>query len=187
MIIKNKGTGAGGARTNLNGLPYEKMTDLASEFSIVSRESTHKVVHFNADPQNDRNFIRARKNKFKKYMEPFTNHDMKWVHGSKKPDECYIDENSKTIFVIEKKFQQIEGSICEKIQSAPCKIWNYKKIFPQHNIVYTYTLSDWYKEHCPAELEYLEEKNIPVFWGNDDDYKSQMVNYITNYGSKPQS
>ena len=34
--------------------------------------------------------------------------------GCKEPDECYIDNANKTMFIIEKKFQQVSGSVCEK-------------------------------------------------------------------------
>jgi hypothetical protein len=184
MIFKNRGTGAGGANTNRHGISYERITDLATEFTTIKKEKTHKVIHFNSDDNQNRNYVRTRYNKFKKYMEPNMNKDFKFVHGSKKPDECYIDEITKTIFIIEKKFQQREGSVCEKIQSAPCKIWNYENAFPDYKIVYTYTLSDWFKRNCEGELNYLEKKNIPVFWGSDTDYKSKMVDYITTYNSE---
>ena len=29
------------------------------------------------------------------------------AHGCKNPDECYIDEERKIMFIIEKKFQQV--------------------------------------------------------------------------------
>lgn len=45
------------------------------------------------------------------------------VHGCKQPDECLIDENNKILFILEKKFQNNNGSVCEKIQKVYCKIW----------------------------------------------------------------
>jgi len=47
--------------------------------------------------------------------------------------------------------------------------------------VYIYCLSDWFKKNCKAELEYLEYKNIPVFWGNSNIYKTNIIKYIINY------
>ena len=103
------------------------------------------------------------------------------AHGCKNPDECYIDKELKNVFIIEKKFQQVGGSVCEKIQTPHFKIWQYNRTFPNYNIIYIYCLSDWFKLNCKAELEYLQEQNIPVFWGNDKFYKSKIVNFITNY------
>ena len=41
-------------------------------------------------------------------------------------------------------------------------------------------LSNWFKDNCKSELEYLKHENIPVFWGDDIDYKSKMIEFITN-------
>lgn len=49
-----------------------------------------------------------------KYMSHAINKSIPIAHGCKQPDECYINEKTKTIFIIEKKFQQISGSVCEK-------------------------------------------------------------------------
>ena len=54
-------------------------------------------------------------------------------------------------------------------------------MFPSYNIVYIYCLSDWFKENCKTELEYLEYLNIPLFWGNDSNYKDNIINFIINY------
>ena len=61
------------------------------------------------------------------------------------------------------------------------KNWQYNRTFPEYKIVYAYCLSDWFKENCKAELEYLDYKNVPVFWGKDVDYKNKVVNFIVNY------
>ena len=103
---------------------------------------------------------------------------VKKAHGCKCPDECYIHEKSKTIIIIEKKFQQTNGSVCEKIQTSDFKIWQYKRTFPDYNINYVYCLSNWFKKNCVSELQYLELRNVPVFWGDDIDYKTKMVDFI---------
>ena len=85
------------------------------------------------------------------------------------------------MFIIEKKFQQKPGSVCEKIQSADCKVWQYNRTFPEYKIVYIYCLSEWFKNNCKAELEYLAYKKIPVFWGNDINYKKKIIDFMINY------
>ena len=85
------------------------------------------------------------------------------------------------MFIVEKKFQQCSGSVCEKIQTPDFKIWQYSRTFPEFRIVYIYCLSEWFKENCPAELEYLEYKKIPVFWGNSPTYKKDIINYMLTY------
>lgn len=157
---KNRGTGAGGENTNKNGLKFEDVTSL--------------------DDFKNKEFINLKKKLFKHF-----NIDTKKInggHGCKKPDECFLSEQNKNIFIIEKKNQQCSGSVCEKIQSPEFKIWFYNKHLGQeYKIIYIYCLSDWFKEHCKEELEYLKEKNIPVFFGNDTDYKTKIINFIINY------
>lgn len=79
-------------------------------------------------------------------------------HGCKEPDECYIHEESKNIFIIEKKRQSCPGSVCEKIQTGPFKFWQFKKLLPEYNIHYIYVLSKWFENNCKNELEYLDER-----------------------------
>ena len=46
-------------------------------------------------------------------------------------------------------------------------------------------LSEWFKDNCKAEMEYFHEKNIPVFWGNSETYKQDMIDFIVNYTPEP--
>ena len=111
------------------------------------------------------------------------NQDIEKGHGCKNPDECYIDKESKNIFIIEKKFQQCSGSVCEKIQTYDFKVWQYARTFPDYTIIYIYCLSDWFKMNCKAEIEYFESKHIPYFWGSSKTYKDDIIDYITKYTS----
>lgn len=176
--IKNKGTGAGGKNTNKNGLSYEEMTDLTDRITILENNKFFSKIIFNS---NKKCFIKTQQANLFKYMTNEINTDIKKAHGCKNPDECYIDEELKNIFIIEKKFQQCGGSVCEKIQTPDFKLWQYSRTFPNYNIIYIYCLSDWFKENCKAELEYLDFKNIRYFWGNSESYKDDMINFIINY------
>ena len=176
--IKNKGTGAGGKNTNKNGLSYEEMTDLTDRITILENNKFFSKIIFNI---NKKCFIKTQQANLFKYMNNEINTDIKKAHGCKNPDECYIDEELKNIFIIEKKFQQCGGSVCEKIQTPDFKLWQYSRTFPNYNIIYIYCLSDWFKENCKAELEYLDFKNIRYFWGNSESYKDDMINFIINY------
>ena len=83
--------------------------------------------------------------------------------------------------IIEKKFQQVSGSVCEKIQTYDFKMWQYQRTFPSYNIVYIYCLSEWFKTNCKAELEYFEYRNVPLFWGNSPSYKNDIIHFMNNY------
>lgn len=174
-----RGNGAGGSATNKNGLPYEKLTDLSSEYCVIDVYRYCKIIKFNIYPDVLLK-LSTQANLFKS-MEHALNKDINKAHGCKNPDECYINESTKTMFILEKKFQQVGGSVCEKIQTPHFKLWQYKRTFPGYTIVYMYCLSDWFKENCKAELEYLKDTDVPFFWGNDVDYKSKVIQFIVNY------
>ena len=176
--IKNKGTGAGGSNTNNNGLPYEKLTDLDDKIKIIERKKFSETIKFN---DNEKLFIKTKKNVLFKCMKDEMNEDIEKAHGCKKPDECYIDKKLKNMFIIEKKFQQRNGSVCEKIQTPDFKLWQYSRTFPDYNIIYIYCFCDWFQKNCKAELEYFDYRNIPYFWGNSETYKDDMINFIINY------
>jgi hypothetical protein len=179
--IVNRGTGAGGSNTNKNGLSYEKQTDLSSEYSILHNNKSYKVINFNID--NKREFILVNKGNLFKYMEmnDKMNTEIPIGHGCKKPDECFICEKTKTIFIIEKKFQQTPGSVCEKIGSIDFKRDNYSDLFTGYNIVYMYCLNDWFKHNCKAEIRYFEKKNFKFFWGDSETYKQDIIKFMLNH------
>jgi len=174
----NRGTGAGGSNTNKNGLPYEEFTDLDNRITIIKKDKFSSKIIFD---DKKKQFIKTKQSNLFKCMKDNVNPNIVKAHGCKNPDECYIDPESKKMFIIEKKFQQCSGSVCEKIQTGDFKLWQYKRTFPDYDIIYIYCLSEWFKENCKAEIEYLIYKKIPFFWGNSKTYKDDIINFITNY------
>lgn len=178
--IKNKGTGAGGANTNLNGLSYEDKTNLEELFSELKCDKKSKIrnIKFN-NYKNE--LVNVNKSNLYKFMEKIgeKNDKLQPAAGCKEPDEAYIDINKKMVFIIEKKFQQTSGSVDEKIQTGPFKKIHYSKQFPNYKVNYIYCLSDWFKrDEYTSVLDYLKENNIPVFWGNDLNYKEDIIKFI---------
>lgn len=178
--IHNRGAGAGGPDTNKNGLSYESFTDLDNRITIQQENKYSSLIRFN---DNSKLFIKTKQSNLFKCMKEYMDETVLSAHGCKNPDECYIDQDPEepTIFIIEKKFQQCSGSVCEKIQTPDFKLWQYKRTFPSYRIVYIYCLSDWFKHNCKAEIEYLMYKNIPYFWGNSETYKDDIIHFIINY------
>ena len=183
--IKNKGTGAGGSNTNKNGLPYEELTDLHDRITILEENKYSSKIVFDKKSRksivNKKSFILTKQCNLFKCMKDDIDTNIEKAHGCKNPDECYIDKELKNMIIIEKKFQQCGGSVCEKIQTPDFKLWQYSRSFPDYKIIYIYCLSDWFKENCKAELEYLDFKGIPYFWGNSKTYKDDIINFILNY------
>ena len=198
MSVTNKGTGAGGANTNANGLPYELYTDLsglytqcqgmAKEISVKTSKCHMKSVTFAG---YDRLIYVGNKSAFHKGMEllgfsmvlPVALGITQPAHGCRQPDEAYVDIERKKIIIIEKKFQQHGGSVCEKIQSGDFKRRQYQKMYPQFDVYYVYCLSSWFKENCAAEIDDLVNySNIPVFFGDDEKYNENIIRFIHNCG-----
>jgi hypothetical protein len=160
-----------GKNANINGVLYEKLTSIHCIYKKISIENKCDVVKFD----NSRKlFVVAHKNKFHKYMHSLINvkyERNKIAHGCKIPDEAYINENDKQIFIIEKKFQQCAGSVCEKIQTGHFKKQFYNKLYPTYNIKYIYC-------NCKIEIDYLEENDIIVLNGNNINYKNDLINIM---------
>ena len=162
--IKNRGTGAGGANTNKNGLEFERKIDLKKNYKIISTKNNINKIKFNG---TNRMFIETPKKKLQNYMKKNNkmNTQIDIAHGCKQPDEAYIDEEKKLLIIIEKKFQQGSGSVCEKLQTAVFKREHYRELFPEYKIEYIYCLSNWFIKNCKAEIEFLNKNNFKIFFG----------------------
>lgn len=177
-FMLNKGKGAGGKNTNKNGLPYEELTDLKDCYTVIKHNMYEDVVKFH---NHEKLFYKTRQSNLFKCMKEHIDHTVTKAHGCKNPDECYINHENKIMYIIEKKFQQVPGSVCEKIQTYDFKLWQYRRTFPNFEIVYIYCLSGWFQDNCKAEIEYFKETNVPVFWGNSKSYKQDIIDFIINY------
>lgn len=185
--VKNRGTGAGGANTNATGLSYEANTDLSTEYILTTPEpdkgpsdanTNHPYIKFK---DSEKLFIKAGKRDLYKIMSDMNevNTELVPAAGCKYPDEAYIYLVDKHIYIIEKKFQQCSGSVDEKIQTGQFKQYHYSKLFPNFKVSYIYCLSNWFKKpDYTSVLEYLSENKIPVFWGNDPNYKYLITKYL---------
>lgn len=76
------------------------------------------------------------------------------------PDEAYFDEENKTFYIYEKKYQQTSGSADEKPQTCAFKIYQFKKIgkvIGAEKVFYTYIFNEWFKKpEYKDMLEYIK-------------------------------
>ena len=140
-----KQNGIGGANTK-TGLIFEGKTDLKT---FLNSQKDYFVN------ENDEVFYKNesvafifKKHKLYKFLE---SRDIKWKdYWSKKllPDDSIFVIIKNTLYIIECKFQQVAGSVDEKLQTCDFKKKQYKKIFSRLNIdvEYVYLLSDWFKK-----------------------------------------
>lgn len=178
----NQGTGAGGSSTNKNGLRYEELTSLKSHFTVTECCKFGEKITFDGCKK----YHHASKSNLFKYMKDKGHFDKRIHpgHGCKQPDEAFIDEDKKIVFIIEKKFQSVGGSVCEKIQSPHFKAWMFTRQFRKlYKIIYIYCLSDYFTKNCKAEIEYLDTFGWKYFRGSDVDYKNKIIGFIQNQSS----
>ena len=179
MALKkiNKGTGAGGKKTNKNGLLFEN-TSLFSENKIITCEQ-HFINKkcFEKFILNNQTYYNSTKYSLYNLIPDYD----KDVCKNKKliPDEFFVNLEQKQIYILEKKFQQTSGSVDEKIQSADFKRFHYKKIFPNYSIHFSFVFNDWFKKNkYKSEFEYFNLQNIQFFFNSDENYFSNIINWL---------
>jgi len=79
------------------------------------------------------------------------------------PDSALLIGNSLRIF--EKKYQEVAGSVDEKLQTGPFKLWLFRKLFKplEISVEYSYILSNWFdKNEYRDVFEYLANNGVDV-------------------------
>ena len=135
--------GIGGANTK-TGLVFEGKTDIITYLSAQPGYSVEGSKVYYKGEFVARTF---KKHGFYKFLEEY---DINWTQIiSKKllPDDCIFVVIMNTLYVIECKFQQVEGSVDEKLQTCDFKKKQYQKLLFRANIEveYIYLLSDWFR------------------------------------------
>lgn len=133
----------GGARTNENGLAFEQTTSLNDALVRAGYTvSNYQVYH-----QNEKIGMSVPKHAFyREFLEPrgicYADYNSKkWL-----PDEAFINEGQKVVYIIEKKFQNVSGSVDEKLPGCHFKKMEYEKLCHPigYQVNYLYVLSDWF-------------------------------------------
>lgn len=167
--------GVGGANTK-TGLAFEGKTDI---LTFLAKQKDYRVqgnIVFFKDEEVARTY---KKHAFYKFLEE---KGINWKDIISKrllPDDSIFVIIKNTLYIIEVKFQQVAGSVDEKLQTCDFKRKQYQKLLSQLNIdvEYIYILSDWFRKpeyrdvlnyihsvHCYYYFEYLplEKIGLPV-------------------------
>lgn len=154
----------GGARTNANGLSFEQTTSLEDAL----KNAGYNVYDTKVFDGEKLIGLTVPKNKiYSCFLEP---NGINYAHyNSKKwlPDECFIHLDDSVSYIIEKKFQNCDGSVDEKLPSCHFKRLEYEKLFTPLNfrVEYLYVFNDWFlKEKYRDTLEYIEMMNCRFFF-----------------------
>ncbi len=144
-----KTNGIGGANTK-TGLIFEGKTDLRTflcaqpGYSCSNAPKGWVTVFYNGEEVASL----FKKNALYKFLAA---RGVEWKTILSKrllPDDSIYVVVNNTFFVIECKFQQVAGSVDEKLQTCDFKKKQYKKLLSQLNmdVEYIYLLSDWFKQ-----------------------------------------
>jgi hypothetical protein len=176
--IKNRGTGAGGAKTNANGKTFEDLTNNESRLiaggytKTVFKNSTFGYYLTNGET------VFVLQDGFKSYMKMTYDIDISF-----KPDEAYITtrEGKTTIKILEKKNQNVTGSVDTKLYAGYGLKCTYEYICGEDfKIEYAFCLSDYFKENRERYIYtnmFNREHGIEILYA-DDDYFENLDKWI---------
>ena len=165
--------GTGGANTT-TGLKFEFRTDLAE---FLSQKPGYRIEKSDKDTKTGK--LRSKAFRWTVYYEnhPIAeifqkdglyryfdgiNYDYRKVLSKKLlPDDSIFIYETNTIYIIEKKYQEVAGSVDEKPQTGPFKLKQYQRLFSplRINVAYIYLFnSDWWgKAEYKDMLDYIRD------------------------------
>jgi hypothetical protein len=148
--------GKGGANTNLTGLAFEKKHSLEDALKRAGFEVEKFVI------SKDGKILGELAGQYRLYKF-LTARDVEWsesISKRLKPDEALYSIKSKKLTIVEKKFQTVNGSVDEKLQTSAFKLKQYRKLVEGLGIEvqYVYLLSDYFSNPRYQDvLDYIKE------------------------------
>jgi|LakMenE01Jun11ns_1017448.scaffolds.fasta_scaffold9675515_3 hypothetical protein len=162
--MKIGNSGAKGGTSTKTGLVFEKSTSLEDALLAKSyKVSKNKVFHNDVEVA-----ILCGKGKFyTDFLDGFGIDWKKIVTRRLIPDDAIYVPKIKRVTIIEKKYQQTDGSVDEKLQTSGFKLKQYRKLVEGTSIEvkFIYVLNDWF--HNPRYkdvLDYIKEVKCDYFF-----------------------
>ena len=188
--IYNKGTGAGGANTNMHGKLFENKTnnfnnllDIGYDKHSHVKKAKKETDYYLLKTFEDKKIIFVSQNGLKLYMKHHYS-----IELYRCPDEAYIIEYNtgrKVIKILEKKEQHVDGSVETKLWAGPSLKREYELLLSDFEVFYGFSVSSFLKNKIVSnEKKYmilnqiLKENSITVMFGDDDDYYSKLNDWI---------
>lgn len=190
---KNKGTGAGGKNTTLNGGTFENKTSI--EPMLITKGFIKKRFQCGTDyfmekklEKENKLLIYVKQWGLKSYMEEFYQSS-----AIRKPDEAFLvidksngeNKDKITINILEKKYQKSAGSVDTKLWAGCALKREYELYYADKHIInYSYSLSKYLVDKINSKepkwvilKKILKEHVINVFNPTDTDYSTQVINW----------
>jgi hypothetical protein len=191
IIIKNKGKGAGGANTNLFGKKFEVKTNnehhLITQGFVKKCMSNKKYDYYLTKIYEDKTIVFVLQNGLKNYMKNKYN-----IELFRCPDEAYIIEynnGKKFIKILEKKEQNVEGSVETKLWSGPSLKREYELLLQNNNfdVYYGFCVNNFLKNKIISTVikykilnQIFDENKIVILFGDDNNYYDTLDKWISN-------
>ena len=150
-LILNKGTGAGGANTNYHGKKFEEQTDNASRLlaqgyitQSISSNPKKTSERYLSKTVDNKTIIFVQQSGLKQFMKRKYN-----IESYRCPDEAYIIEyntGKRVIKILEKKEQNVNGSVETKLWSGPSLKREYELVLgDDFEVFYGFCVNEFLK------------------------------------------
>jgi hypothetical protein len=189
-MTENKGTGAGGANTNKTGKKFEEKTSNRERLlemgfiENVTQKYNQRFVYLHKIME-EYSIVFVEQWDLQKYIKHNYNLDL-----FRNPDEAYIieyNDGRKVIKILEKKTQNVEGSAETKLWSGPSLKREYEIVLEEFEVEYCFCVSEFLQNKILSnDKKYvilntiLQESNIQVLFGDDENYFDILDKWITN-------
>lgn len=140
--------GTGGGNT-LTGLNFEKTRNILTLFETMKDYSVKKdEIGWQILYKSKYVAHSYKKYDLYRYLETRSVDWKKILSKRLLPDDALYVILNNVLYIIEIKFQQVGGSVDEKLQTCDFKKKQYKKLMSQLNIdvEYIYIFNDWFKD-----------------------------------------
>ena len=193
-VLVNRGTGAGGANTNKSGKTFEQKTEnesrlLAAGFikkPIVEKNKAKFNYFLERTVSPTSSIVYLTQGALKLYFKSIFSVEM-----HRCPDEAYLfrQGDKYLLKILEKKNQNVAGSVDTKLMAGNGFIRDYKKCLATagktFDVQYAFCISDFLKQDYVSDCqkfknlrEILEEDGIAVLFGDDEDYYDHLDAWI---------
>ena len=162
--MRKNNTHGGGATTNLNGLKFERNTELCEAISKKDFKIEDNDVFYKGEKIAT---LYQKHGLYKRLLEPNNINYKDYISKKILPDDCILNHTNNTLYVIEKKFQLGSGSVDEKLQTCDFKKKQYMKLMKPLNInvEYCYLLSEWFiKPEYDDVKQYIKDCGCEYFF-----------------------
>jgi hypothetical protein len=168
--------GKGGAKT-LTGLNFENKVDfidLLKSIKGYTVQKSKKNVGLEVCFEGKLIARAFKKHDFYRFLEESKIDWKELISKKLLPDDALLVIVRETLFIIEVKYQQVAGSVDEKLQTCDFKRKQYLKLVQSLDlkVEYIYVLNDWFKDPSYKDvLDYINSVNchykfneLPLAW-----------------------